>query len=117
MLLTQLYADREILKEIGKRLSRFRIQRALTQEELASRSGVSKSSIERLESGKACQLSTLIKILRELQLLDNLDKLIPEQQPTPMDYLRQIKTDRQRVTYKYSELREPTPKWEWGDKK
>lgn len=116
MNIAELYTDLQILKVIGSRLSRLRVDSGLTQQDLSKRSGVSKSTIERMESGKSTQLSTLVKVLRELRLLNNLDILIPEQKLTPVDYLNHKRKDRKRASSK-STLKEPGPKWEWGDGK
>ena len=69
--------DENILTELGERLELTRIEKGFTQAELANNSGVSKRTIERIEAGKSAQLSSLIRILRALNLLDAIETGIP----------------------------------------
>jgi len=78
MKLDNLLTDAATLKEIGQRLASKRIAENLTQEEVAKNAGVSKSTVERIESGNSTQVSNLIRVLRNFSLLEALDKLIPE---------------------------------------
>ena len=52
---------------VGERLKTLRIRRALTQEELAERAGLSKNAVNRLEVDKAePRMSTLRKLAQAL---------------------------------------------------
>ncbi len=54
---------------VGERLKALRIRRALTQEELGQRAGLSKNAINRLEVGKAePRMSTLRKLAKALDV-------------------------------------------------
>ena len=111
---SNLLADSSILKLLGERVNRQRLQRNQTQAELATASGVSKRTVERLEAGESTQLSNFIRILRALDLLDGIDLLIPEQPPSPIEQLRLKGRERQRA----SSIREPetsAPAWTWDD--
>ena len=58
-------------REMGGRLARVRLERNLTQIQLAEQAGVSKSTVERLESGAvATQLSGFIRVCRVLDLMN-----------------------------------------------
>lgn len=74
--------------ETGKRIARYRIEQQLTQTELAEQAGVSKRTVERLEAGASVQMSTFIRILRVLNLLPGLERLIPIPGPSPMELLK-----------------------------
>lgn len=113
MKIEYLQTDQTILAELGERLAQRRLQRQLTQAELAEQAGVSKRTVERIEAGATTQLSTLIRILRVLQLLDRLEGLIPAIGPRPMDLLKLKGKERQRVTRKRKPS-DPEP-WQWGD--
>ncbi len=65
-----------ILKELGRRLASERLRQGRTQAALAVDSGVSKRTIERIESGHSAQIGSVISLLRALNLLDRLDQLI-----------------------------------------
>lgn len=73
----QLRSDTRVLQEIAEALYRTRLDRGLTQAALAIEAGVSKRTVERIESGQSTQLSSFIRILRALGLLSQLDALIP----------------------------------------
>jgi len=54
---------------VGNRLKALRIRRALTQEELAHRAGLSKNAVNRLEVDKAePRMSTLRKLAKALDV-------------------------------------------------
>lgn len=110
----ELMDDQSVLLEIGQRLSQRRVALDLTQAELAKEAGVSKRTVERVEAGESTQSATLIRILRVLQLLANLDTLLPETGPRPMDLLKLRGKPRQRASSKKS--REQTgQEWSWDD--
>ena len=113
MKIENLLTDEAILVELGKRLAQRRLTFQLTQADLAEQSGVSKRTVERIEAGATTQLSTLIRILRVLQLLDRLEDLIPASGPRPMDLLKLKGKERQRASRrKKPSTAEP---WQWGD--
>lgn len=106
--------DETILAEIGARLSRQRLNLGLTQAELAEQAGLAKRTLERVEAGDATKTSSLIRILRVLELLPGLDSLIPGDQDRPMDLLKQQGKIRQRASKK-SAPQKPDDAWSWGD--
>ncbi len=108
-----LMTDEAILTELGRRLSQCRLELQLTQEMLAEQSGVSKRTVERIEAGATTQTSTLIRVLRVLELLDRLETLIPVAGPRPIDLVRLKGKARKRASGK----RQSTDKgpWQWGD--
>ena len=81
-------SDTAILNKLGARLKAYRISRGLKQQELAAESGVGVSTIAKIESGQSVSLSLLISVMRTLGLLENLDLLVPEQKPSPMELLK-----------------------------
>ena len=76
-------SDKYIERELGNRLKSLRLQRNITQKDLAEATTLSLNSIKSLESGRG-KLSTLIAVLRELGALDHLDSFIPEISISPM---------------------------------
>lgn len=81
-------SDTAILSKFGTRLKTYRISRGMKQQELASESGVGISTIAKIESGQSVSFSLLISVMRTLGLLENLDLLIPEQKPSPLELLK-----------------------------
>jgi transcriptional regulator with XRE-family HTH domain len=110
-------ADEAVLAELGRRLARTRLERNLTQVELGEEAGVGLATVQRLEDGQAARLSSLIRVLRVLGLLDVLELLIPEPTPSPIERLKLQGKQRQRAAHPRSEnapSSEPKP-WSWGD--
>ena len=90
--------DDEILKELSGRLRGYRLQLNLTQEELATRAGISRTTVRDAELGKDSQLSTLVKLLRALGRLGDLDAFVPAPTVSPIQLMkRQGKKPRQRA--------------------
>lgn len=58
--------DAAVLAELGERLARLRLQRNLTQAQLAREAGVSKRTLIRLERGESSQVTNLIRVVRSL---------------------------------------------------
>lgn len=73
--------DFEILSEIGHRIKVVRIAKDLTQQALAERSGLNRSTIRDLENGKPLNILSLIQVFRSLEILSRLDELLPEASP------------------------------------
>lgn len=112
MKIEPLLTDETILAELGGRLTQRRLELQLTQAALAEQAGVSKRTIERVEGGATTQLSTFIRILRVLDLLEGLETLLPEIGPRPMDLIKLKGKERQRASRK-RELKSDEP-WKWG---
>ncbi len=112
--ISKLMTDEAILAEIGDRLARYRIDQQVTQADLAEQAGVSKRTVERVEAGASVQFSTVIRILRILDLLQGLDRMISEPSPRPMDLLKQKGKVRQRASSGNRSDKSPK-KWSWGD--
>ena len=107
--------DEAVLRELGGRLARIRIESNLTQAALAEQAGVSKRTVERLESGEvAAQLSGFLRVCRVLGLLERFEILLPEPAPSPMAQLKRQGRKRLRATGK-NPANGTVKKWTWGD--
>ncbi len=111
---TREMTDAAVLVELGDRLSRLRLQRNLTQAQLAREAGVSKRTLIRLESGESSQVTNLIRVVRALGLLGNLDAFVPPPLPSPLEQLRSRAKERRRASPGAKKSTLPT-KWTWGD--
>ncbi len=81
-------SDPAIMAEIGKRLKETRLRKNYTQRELALKAGLSVLSVQNLEKGCSVSLSTLILVLRMLNILPNLETLIPPPPVSPVELLK-----------------------------
>lgn len=71
-----------VLEQIGPRLRAARLKQDRTLEDLATRTGMSVSTLSRLESGKRqASLELLLPLTRELRI--GIDDLIPAEVPDP----------------------------------
>ena len=105
----KIYGDENntsILNELGKRIRDIRISHSITQKELAKDSGVSYNTVVRLENGEGANLENVIKIMRSLGILQNINLLIPEQEITPEELFKGT-----------SKRKEKNDDWKWGDEK
>jgi transcriptional regulator with XRE-family HTH domain len=106
--------DRQVLAELGDRLARHRLNRNLTQDQLARKAGVSKRTIVRLENGQSSQVTNLVRVLRALGLLGNLDVLVPAPVASPIEALKAKARERRRAS-PASNKPMPSSDWTWGD--
>ena len=63
----------EVKKEIGQLVKAIRKQRKLSQSELAQLLDVSRTTIQNLELGKNFTVDTILKVLKEVDLLHQLN--------------------------------------------
>ncbi len=71
--------DETILKELGNRLSQLRLNRNLTQAEVAEEAGITRPTLVRIEKGKPTDLVSFLRLLRALHLIEGLEARIPTQ--------------------------------------
>ncbi len=115
-----LLTDTSILLELGKRITRIRLEKNLRQTDLAHEAGVSRNTIARLESGEvATQLVNFLRVCRALGVLDRLETLLPEAKVGPVEALTFDKKGRQRAMSPERKNRNNTAPaakpWVWGD--
>jgi putative transcriptional regulator len=115
MRITNEVTDDAALAELGSRLARWRLDRNLTQQQLADEAGVSRITVARVEGGQSMTLSALIRVLRALELLENMEALVPQPLPSPIQQLERESGRRQRAAgaRAANEDDEPGP-WRWG---
>jgi putative transcriptional regulator len=91
-------SDHALLVELGERLQRTRLNRNLTQPEIAGRAGISRRALQNLEAGKATTMGTFIRALRALGVLEQLDTLLPAPGPSPVQLAKLKGRERRRAT-------------------
>jgi transcriptional regulator with XRE-family HTH domain len=107
--------DQAILAETGARLAHRRLELQLTQAELAGQAGVAKRTLERIEAGASVQTASLIRILRALDLLEDLDRAIAEAKPTPMQLLEHHGKPRKRASKRRRRQAAAGEPWTWRE--
>lgn len=69
---------KEVKSEIGLLVKALRKQRGLSQSELASSLDISRTTIQNLELGKNFTVDTILKVLKEMDLLAQLQSEITQ---------------------------------------
>src|SRR5271154_4892978 len=117
MQLEELMTDAAVLAELGRRLTRQRLERNWTQAELAAEAGLGQATVQRAERGESVQMTSMIKLLRTLELLAGLDAAIPDSIDLPIAQLeRERRKTRRRASGQRHPPRAPSERpWVWGD--
>lgn len=92
-------SDKAIEAELGARIKAWRLRLNLTQQQLSDATALSLNVIKSLEAGKG-KLSSLIAVLREFRLLDDLDSFIRAPGISPLQLAKQQGKVRQRASGK-----------------
>lgn len=109
-------SDEAVLGELGRRIARLRLAGNVDQTELASRAGVGRATLQRLEAGRPTSLTNLIRVLRALGRLDQLELGVPNPPPSPLEQLQLRGRERRRARRPEAEPdRSSEAGWRWGD--
>ena len=106
MRIDSLNSVKVILKEIGKRIREYRIGLSITQNDFAKKIGVSTRTLSSIENGADTSFGTIIRVLDGLNLLTNLNLLVPEKE----NYILQKPIEKKR--YRKSKK---NVGWIWGE--
>lgn len=115
MKMTDLLTDDAVLAELGARIASRRVELQLTQAAVAEQAGIAKRTLERMEAGQTSQLTNLVRVLRVLDAVSGLDRLIPESGSRPMDLLKHKGKVRQRASGRRAAKVAEKP-WLWDEK-
>ncbi len=85
-------SDAEITSRISARLKELRLKQNISRQDLAVSSGVSMSSIVRMEDGEIKSFESLIRVLRTLGKIDVLLPLVEEEEISPNEYFQMVHT-------------------------
>ena len=81
--------DTDLVAQLCKEMKRMRLDRDLSQAEVARRGGLDRTTVVKLEAGRAATLLTVVQVLRAIDRLDVLDLFHTEPQPTPYMVMEQ----------------------------
>jgi len=91
-------SDKAIIKEIGRRVKRKRLESNLTQQDIADLAGISRPTVSDLERGNPFEIMTLIQVLRVLDALDEIDSFLPDPGFSPLQLAKLRGKERQRAS-------------------
>lgn len=81
-------SDTEITKRISEKLKELRLKQNITRQDVSISSGVSMSSIVRMEDGEIKSFESFLRILRTLGRIDILRPLLEEEEISPNEYYK-----------------------------
>ena len=81
-----LLSDKTIMNRIGERIKVVRLKQNITQQSLAEESGLSLSSVKKIEKGEVGAFDSLLRIMRTLGMLDLFQPMMEEKQLSPNEY-------------------------------
>ena len=91
-------SDPAVVRELGNRIRQRRLNKNMTQQSLADKSGLSRITLSLFENGKSTNLSTFVQLLRGLEELDLLDVLLPDEGPSPLQMAKMEGKKRKRAS-------------------
>ena len=93
-------SDQSLIESIGKFLKHHRLNQNRSQVEIAKAAGISRSTLSLLERGENVSLSSLIHVLRVLDLLHIMENFKVSDQISPLEYAKLQKNKKQRASKK-----------------
>lgn len=105
----QLSPASAVAEELGSRLKQARLNKNLTQQEIADKLGVARKTIVLAEQGHT-RFETFVAIMQALQLTDHLDVFLPKQEISPIQLAKMQGKKRRRASGQSSDDEE-TPTW------
>ncbi len=102
-----------ILSLLGQRLRQARLGANLTQQALASQVGVSLKTVRNAEDGQNISLETLILLLRGVGRLNDLEYLLADAGPSPVELARRLGQRRQRASGRRGSGKGAADTWQW----
>lgn len=83
-------SDTEITRRISEKLKELRLKQNISRQDISAMSGVSVSSIVRMEDGEIKSFESFLRILRTLGRIDVLLPLLEEDEISPNDYFKLV---------------------------
>lgn len=83
-------SDAEITNKISAKLKELRLKQNISRQDLSANSGVSVSSIARMEDGEIKSFESLVRILRILGKIDIFLPLVEEEEISPSEYFKMV---------------------------
>lgn len=96
--------DKELVAMIGRKVKEIRIEKNISQADLAKQTGLHRNSIVSIEGGNSFSTESLVKILRALESLDEIAFLFSkkEHKLSPLEVFEREKKAKKRASKKQS---------------
>jgi len=106
-------SDKALTEHIGAFVRHHRMEQNITQEELASAAGISRSTLSLLERGETVTVTTLIQVLRVLDQLNIMNVFEVRETPSPLALAKLQKEKRQRARGRSVKKIESSEETDW----
>jgi len=108
-------SDTELIGRISSKLRELRLKQNISRLQLSVNSGVSASSIARMEDGEIKSFDSFLRVLRILGKIEILRPLVEEEEISPNEYYKlvhsaKVKT-RRRASKSVPRKEEEVPEW------
>ena len=104
-------SDRAILREIGRRLKRKRLEKNVSQQKMAELAGLNRTTIGETERGTPFGVLTLVQILRALNALEEIDSFLPDPGISPLQLAKMKGKERRRASPKTADANKGEVDW------
>jgi len=91
-------SDRAVLEELGNRIQGRRLAKNISQSQLAQKAGVGRNVVLNVERGNVYTIVGLVRILRAMDLIEELDRFLPDLGPSPLELVKLKGRQRQRAS-------------------
>ena len=93
-------SDKSLMETIGKFIQSHRLNQNKSQDQVAARAGISRSTLSLLERGEKVRIDSFIQVLRVLDLLYIMDVFKVQDQISPIKYAKLKKKKRKHASPK-----------------
>lgn len=83
-------SDAEITNKISARIKELRLKQNISRQDLSASSGVSVSSIVRMEDGEIKSFESFLRILRSLGKIEIFTPMLQEEEISPNEYYKMV---------------------------
>ena len=104
-----------ILKEIGQRMRRERLNQNLSQDVLSEKAGISRGTLSALENGGSTTTENLVAVVRALGKLGYLNNFIPPVEVSPVQLAKAGGKQRKRARTASKSGTKAGEVWQWGE--
>ena len=96
------HTDKELIGRMGRKLKEIRLEKNISQANLAKKTGMSRNSIYLIENGKSFSIDSFVAILRALESLDKIAFFFSkkEHKLSPLEVFEREKKAKKRASKK-----------------
>jgi transcriptional regulator with XRE-family HTH domain len=105
--------SRTLRVEMGRRLTRLRLARNVTQRALAEEAGIGQRTLGRIEAGHSCSLDSFLRLAIVLGVAEALLSAVPSGDIRPIERVDSGGRERQRARRRRG--RPPKEAWSWAE--